>query len=170
MASEAVGFWSYVQQDDAGDGGRIAALANDLRAQFRLLTAEKLQLVLDRKSLLWGEAWKERIDSAIAGTTFFIPIITPSYFQSPECRRELLKFAREAERLGLGQLLLSVYWVRVPELEENPEESPDEAIRLVAKYNWQDLRDERLEERDSSAYRKAVAALAAELVKQAEQA
>jgi len=63
---------------------------------------------------------------------------------------------------------MSVYWVSVPGLEESPEESPDEAIRLVAKYNLENLRDERLEERDSSAYRKAVSKLAAELVKQAE--
>lgn len=170
MATDAVGFWSYVQQDNDGDHGRIKALADDLREQYRLLTAEKLELFVDREDTEWGDAWKERIDSAIAGTTFFIPIITPSYFRSPECRRELLKFAREADRLGLGQLLLSVYWVRVSELENEPENSADEAVRLVAKYKWQDLRDERLEELDSAAYRKAVANLAAKLVERAEQA
>lgn len=168
MATEAVGFWSYVRQDDEGDHGRIVALADDLREQFRLLTAEKLELFVDRESIQWGEAWKERIDTAIAGTTFFIAVITPSYFRSAECRRELLKFAREAERLGLGQLLMSVYWVRVSELDDNPEESSDEAVRFVAKYNLEDLREARLEDRDSAAYRKAVAKLAEELVKQAE--
>jgi hypothetical protein len=168
VATEAVGFWSYVRQDDEGDHGRIVALADDLREQFRLLTAEKLELFVDRESIQWGEAWKERIDTAIAGTTFFIAVITPSYFRSAECRRELLKFAREAERLGLGQLLMSVYWVRVSELDDNPEESSDEAVRFVAKYNLEDLREARLEDRDSAAYRKAVAKLAEELVKQAE--
>lgn len=170
MAGEAVGFWSYVQLDDAGDHGRVAALADDLRGQYRLQTAEKLELFLDRESIDWGEAWKERIDSAIAGTTFFIPIITPSYFRSPECRRELLKFAREAERLGLGELLMPIYWVRVPELADSPEASPDEAIRLVAKYNWEDLRDERLEDRDSSGYRKSVSTLAEKLADRASRA
>jgi hypothetical protein len=161
--AEAVGFWSYVREDDEGDHRRIRALADDLREQYRIQTAEKLELFIDRESIEWGEAWKKRIDTAIAGTTFFIPIITPSYLLSPECRRELLKFVREAERLGLAQLLMSVYWVTVPALEGNPEESDDEAIRFLAKYNWQDLRDERLEERDSSAYRKAVSALAKKL-------
>jgi TIR domain len=152
-----------VREDDEGDHRRIRALADDLREQYRIQTAEKLELFVDRESIEWGEAWKRRIDNAIAGTTFFIPIITPSYLLSPECRRELLKFVREAERLGLAQLLMSVYWVTVPALESNPEESDDEAIRFLAKYNWQDLRDERLEERDSSAYRKAVTALARKL-------
>jgi len=168
MATDAVGFWSYVRQDDDGDHKRITALADDLREQFRLLTAEKLELFVDRDDIQWGEAWKERIDTAIAGTTFFIPIITPSYFRSAECRRELLKFAREAERLGLGQLLMSVYWIRVPELDDNPESSSDEAIRFVAKYNLEDLKDARAEDRDSAAYRKAVIKLAEELVKRAE--
>lgn len=170
MAGEAVGFWSYVQQDDAGDHGRILALAEDLKEQYRIQTADQLELFVDRNSIQWGEAWQERIDTAIAGTTFFIPIITPSYFRSPECRRELLKFAREAERLGLKQLLLSVYWVRVPELHDNPKESPDEAIRLVAEYHWQDLRDERFSERGSSVYRRAVAGLAEELARRADSA
>jgi TIR domain-containing protein len=163
----AAGFWSYVQRDDEGDNGRILALAEDLGNQYRIQTGEELELFVDRDSIQWGEAWEQRINDAIAGTTFFIPVITPSYFLSNSCRQELLKFVREAERLGLQQLLMSVYWVFVPALETNPEESADEAIRHVAKYQWQDLRSERFEERDSSAYRRAVSGLAAEISRRA---
>jgi TIR domain len=170
MAGEAVGFWSYVHADDEDDHGRILALAKDLESAYRLQTGERLNLFVDRDDVEWGVAWKERIDSAIAGTTFFIPIITPSYFKSPECRRELLKFTREAEALGLTELLTSVYWVRVPALQDAPEASPDEAIRLVAKYKWEPLRDERLEDRDSSLYRKSLSKLAEKLEDRARQA
>lgn len=172
MAGEAVGFWSYVHADDEDDHGRILALAEDedLESAYRLQTGERLNLFVDRDDVEWGVAWKERIDNAIAGTTFFIPIITPSYFKSPECRRELLKFAREAEALGLTELLTSVYWVRVPALQDAPEASPDEAIRLVAKYKWENLRDERLEDRDSSLYRKSLSKLAEKLEDRAQQA
>lgn len=165
MAGEAVGFWSYVQQDNDGDYGRILALAADLREQYRAQTAEKLELFVDRESIRWGEAWKERIDRAIARATFFIAIVTPSYFRSPQCRHELLEFERKAGRLSLGNRLLVVYWRTVPELGGDPAKSADEAIRLVAKYKWEDLRRERLEERGSSAYRQAVEKLAVELVK-----
>jgi hypothetical protein len=170
MAGEAVGFWSYVHADDEDDQGRILALAEDLESAYRLQTGERLNLFVDRDDVEWGVAWKERIDSAIAGTTFFIPIITPSYFKSPECRRELLKFTREAEALGLTELLTSVYWVRVPALQDTPEASPDEAIKLVAKYKWESLRDERLEDRDSSLYRKSLSKLAEKLEDRARQA
>lgn len=170
MAGEPVGFLSYVHADDEDDHGRILAFAKDLESAYRLQTGERLSLFVDREDVEWGAAWKERIDNAIAGTTFFIPIITPSYFKSPECRRELLKFAREAEALGLTELLASVYWIRVPALQDAPEASQDEAVRLVAKYNWQNFRDERLEERESSPYRKALSKLAEKLEDRAQQA
>lgn len=110
-----------------------------------------------------GEEWEKLIGNAILGTTFFIPIITPSYFRSNPCRQELLKFIREADRLGLQKLLMPVYWVTVPELESDGADSTDEAIKAIATHQWQDLRDVRLEDRSSSEYRKAVSGLAAAL-------
>lgn len=167
MSGGAAAFWSYVHKDNAGDSGRIVALAHDLRERYRIQTGEELELFLDRADVAWGDAWKRRIDTAIAGTTFFIPVLTPSYFKSQACREEILTFARTAERLGLGELVMSVYWVDVPELEGDPEESSDEVVRIVAKYKWEDLREESLEDRDSALYRKAVAKLAVELSKRA---
>lgn len=67
--SAVTGFWSYVQDDDAAESGRITSLANQLRAQYRLQTAENLNLFQDRESLEWGDKWKSRIADAIAGTT-----------------------------------------------------------------------------------------------------
>jgi len=167
MAGGAAAFWSYVQKDNDGDHGRILALSEDLRDRYRIQTGEELELFVDREDIGWGEAWERRINTAIAGTTFFIPVLTPSYFKSQACREEILTFALTAERLGLGELILSVYWVDVPELDDDPKRSDDEVIRTVAKYNWEDLRDASLEDRDSALYRKAVAKLAAELAKQA---
>ena len=98
-------------------------------------------MFVDRESLQWDDEWNARINAAIAGTTFFIPVITPSYFKSTACRRELLKFYREAKRLGLEQLILPVYWISVPELDEDPDDEADEAVEVVARYQWQDFRE-----------------------------
>lgn len=160
---KAYGFWSYVQEDDAGDGGRVLDLATDLRTQYRMQTAENLELFVDRDSAKWGEEWNELISDAIAGTTFFIPVITPSYFRSNACRQELLKFVREADRVGLQRLLMPVYWITVPALENDGINSTDEAVRAVARHQWRDLRDIRLEDRSSSHYRKAVNDLAGDI-------
>jgi hypothetical protein len=91
-AEGAAGFWSYVHRDDEAAGRRITRLATLLREAYGLATGADLELFVDRESLAWGDAWRERIDVAIAGTTFFIPILTPRYFESSECRHELLKF------------------------------------------------------------------------------
>ncbi len=166
-SEKAFGFWSYVQGDDAGDGGRVLALSTDLRTQYGMRTAEELELFVDRESARWGEEWEELISDAIAGTTFFIPIITPSYFRSNSCRQELLKFVREADRAGLQRLLMPVYWITVPALESEGVDSIDEAIRAVARHQWRDLRDVRLEDQTSSLYRKAVSGLAGDIAERA---
>jgi hypothetical protein len=171
MAEGAAAFWSYTRADDDGDHGRIKSLAQQLVAQFRLATGgDVLDLFMDRTDIRWGDGWKARIEGAIAGTTFFIPVITPSYFRSQACRDELFQFAREAEKVGLNRLLMPIYWRTVPELEEAPEESPDAAIRLVHHANYENMRGARLEDEESAVFRKAVDTLADELVKRAAEA
>jgi hypothetical protein len=171
MSEGAAAFWSYAHADDDGDHYRVRSLAAHLETQFRLATGgDELDLFIDRTSLQWGDEWKSRIEGAIAGTTFFIAIITPSYFQSQECRDELLAFAREAEKLELQKLLMAVYWRTVPELDDDPKNSPDAAIRLVDRYQYADLREARLEDEQTSIFRKAVDKLAEELVKRASEA
>lgn len=158
MAFESVaGFWSYVHRDDEAMGQRITRLAGHLRAAYGLTTGEELELFVDRESLAWGDAWRERIDVAIAGTTFFIPFLTPRYFESSECRHELLKFLGEAKRGGVEQLLLPVYYVTVHELDGEP---TDELMIAVKERQWEDFRQMRLLDEDSSPYRTAVERLA----------
>jgi len=162
MAGQFSGFWSYVRKDDTDDGGRLLSLAQRVRAEYRLQTGEDIEIFVDREGLTWGMDWQEGINAAIASTTFFIPIITPSYFRSQSCRQELFKFVLEAQRLGLERLLMPVYWITVPELDGDP---TDEAIRLISKYQWTDLRDVRLDDETSATFRRAIATLASELAR-----
>jgi hypothetical protein len=157
-----VGFWSYVHADDTAEGGRIKQLANDLREQYALLTGEAIDIFVDQDALAWGDNWREKIDSSLALILFFIPVITPRYFLSSQCRRELQEFARGSERLGVRELVLPLVYVDVPALHE--ESSVDEAVVLVKTYQWEDWRELRFEEVTSGSYRRAVAALAQRLV------
>ncbi len=114
MSLEAVaGFWSYAHDDDILDGGAILELAHAIEEEYNLLSGEPLELFVDRSSIAWGDKWRERIDSALSQTTFFIPIITPRYFTRTECRRELLEFAGKAKSLGVDELLLPILYVEV---------------------------------------------------------
>ena len=156
----AVGFWSYSHDDDERDGHALLRLATRIQDEFALVTGESLILFVDRDQISWGEEWRRRIETALAETTFFIPIITPLYFKRPECRRELLSFAGQAQSLGAIELVMPILYVAVPDLAED---SSDEARALVAKMQYTDWHELRLSAEDSAEYRRALNSLALRL-------
>lgn len=156
------GFWSYVRADDDADGGRILALARDVVAEYEMLAGETIDLFLDRDSIDWGDNWTKKVDAGLLSALFFIPVLTPRYFQSSECRRELRKFADQATQLGVKQLLLPLLYV---DIEQIRSEAPaDNLMGLVRGFNWEDWTELRYEERSSRGYRSAVSRLARRLV------
>jgi len=156
------GFWSYVHDDDDADYGRISQLARDVRAQFEMLTGESINLFLDRDQLVWGDDWRPKIDASLSSIAFFVPVITPRFFRSEECRREFNFFARSAERLGVKELVLPVLWVDFPGL--HVEDPGDDLIALVRQFQWSDWTNAKFAEIGSGEYRKAVNELAERLV------
>ncbi|MEU7277548.1 TIR domain-containing protein [Streptomyces sp. NPDC045431] len=162
--AQPVGFWSYTHRDDHLDGGRIVRLSERIANAFEIITGEPLEIFLDKKAIEWGDAWRMRLDSALTGTTFLIPIVTPKFLMSQECRREVITFAGHAASLGLDELLLPIHYVNVPQLTQDAEEHPaDEVVELISRRQWVDWRELRLEDEDSPAYRKAVHDLARRL-------
>jgi signal transduction histidine kinase len=162
MPEGASGFWSYAHDDNESEQNRIRRLAKDVEHEYELLTGgEKLELFLDDAKLKWGDDWQLKIQEALQATVFFIPIITPRYFRRPECRKELLAFAGQAESLGLNELLLPIYYVDVPGFDKD---SPDKAVALVARRQREDWRQLRLEDPHTAEYRKGVNKLAKRLV------
>ncbi|MFJ5799583.1 molecular chaperone Tir [Streptomyces decoyicus] len=162
--AQPIGFWSYTHRDDHLDGGRIVRLSEQIANAFEIITGDPLEIFLDKKSLEWGDAWRMRLDSVLTGTTFLIPIVTPKFLMSQECRREVITFAGHAASLSLDELLLPIHYVNVPQLTQEAEDHPaDEVVELISKRQWVDWRELRLEDEDSPAYRKAVHELARRL-------
>ncbi|HME02221.1 MAG TPA: toll/interleukin-1 receptor domain-containing protein [Solirubrobacteraceae bacterium] len=158
----AAAFWSYTHLDNDAEGQRIVQLAHDLKAQYGALSGGELTLFLDVDEIEWGERLRIRIDEALTGTTFFVPIITPRYFMHEECRRELIAFAQETKKLKVEALLLPVYYTDVPEL--SGDDPSDPAMRLVKEHKYEDWRDLCMEDVSSAEYRKGVRRLAQRLV------
>lgn len=158
----AKGFWSYVHADDDAEGGRIADLARDLASQYEMLTAESIELFLDRDDLAWGNDWKAVVDGSLSATAFFIPVLTPRFFLSAECRRELNTFVRKARRLGLEDLIMPILYVDAPLLRADP--PTDEAVAMVKPFQWVDWTVLRFASKESPEYRAAVASMADRLV------
>jgi hypothetical protein len=160
--AELAGFWSYVHADDDADGGRVSRLARDVVAQYEMLTGEKIDLFLDRDNIPWGEEWRKKIDQSLSSIAFFISVLTPRYFMSSECRRELQKFARSARDLGIEELVLPLLYVDVPGLHEDI--PSDDLVALVKTFQWEDWRELRFSDIGSGEYRRGVVRLAQRLV------
>lgn len=47
-------FWCYVHADDHNDQGRILQLAWDIQNEFAAITADLLDMTVDRKASCWG--------------------------------------------------------------------------------------------------------------------
>lgn len=157
----ARGFWSYVHKDDEAQGGAISKLARDVVAQYEMITGESIELFLDRDRLEWGDDWRKKVDESLATVAFFIPVMTPRYFQSVECRRELNHFVRRAKNLGLEELIMPVMYVDFPGIREDV--PTDEAIALVKPYHWEDWTKLRYVSSEADSYRIAVGGMAQRL-------
>lgn len=156
------GFWSYVHKDNDAMHGAIRRLAEHVQEEYGVLTGGiELDLFLDSASLKWGDQWRTQLKGAIEGTTFFIPIITPRYFASEECRNELLGFAEQAGELGVEGLIMPLYLVDVPAIETG--DLTDPAVSLVAESQMEDWRTLRFLDQTTQPYRLAVNRLAKRL-------
>ncbi len=156
------GFWSYVHDDDDAEEGRIVALAKRIVAEYELQTGEGIELFLDRDSIQWGDRWRKVVDETLADVAFFIPVMTPRFFRSSECRRELNHFIERATNLGVKELVLPLHYVNHPDLDDVDPEDP--LVALLKDIDWEDWRELRVEDPSSSLHRKGVRRLVERLV------
>ena len=156
------GFWSYVHKDDKAEHNRISQMALHLIEQYELLTGESIKLFLDKDAIEWGENWRNKIDDNLSSVAFFIPVMTPRYFMSPECRRELQFFARRSIDLGIKELVLPLFYIDIPLIEDDKTE--DDLIKLIKTFQWEDWRDLRFNDISSEDYRRGIARLAKRLM------
>ncbi len=153
-------FMSYAHVDD--DDGRLTEFRNKLSAQTRKVVGEEFPIFQDHEDIKWGQEWEARIDESLAEVTFFIPIITPSFFRSKFCRDELTRFLEREERLGL-KLILPVYYIETPLIRDESRRSSDELAQKIASRQYADCRDLFIEDLDSPRIRRLMFDLATQI-------
>lgn len=156
-------FLSYVRFVDKHEKGRISEFGERLRGEFELQTGEKLEIFQDRGDIAWGQNWKRRIEESLNEVTFLIPILTPSFFKSEYCRGELERFLRREEELARDDLMLPVYYVRCPVLEDRTQRADDPLAQAVANRQQADWRELRFAENDSVTVQKSFMNLALQI-------
>ena len=155
-------FVSYSHEDEAKQGGRVLSFIKSFEDEYSVVTGEDLRIFVDRDGIEWGDAWRERISKGITEATFFLPVITPKFLLSKECRKEFLDFAREAELRSLEKLLLPILFVDVPNLLEN---SGDQVIAKIARTQYVSWTQNRLKDPNSPEVLQAVNALVLRVIR-----
>jgi hypothetical protein len=138
--TKPVAFMSYAHVDDEGED--LTELRNCLERVVRQQTAEQFDIFKDRDDIAWGQNWRERIHESLDHVTFLIPIITPSYFESENCRKELQRFIEREKELNRNDLILPIYYRKVWIIEDKAEREQDEDAKLIAtrqRADWREL-------------------------------
>jgi hypothetical protein len=160
ISSAPAAFLSYAQTDDECCGGGITQFRKALEGEVRLQTGRDVRIFQDRDGIAWGQEWRARIDSSLYDVTLLVPVLTPSFFASSECRRELQWFVDRERRLGRRDLILPVYWISAAPLLNLGAGAHDSLAQELAARQYTDWRELRFQELTDPRTRKALAGLA----------
>src|ERR1700677_1227503 len=108
---DPVGFWSYARQDDAHSDGQLSQLRAIVGKAIVLQCGVEVVVWQDVAAIPYGADWAETIERTLGQTTFFIPIVTPRFLKSENCRDEYLGFRRRMQTLGCNDLVFPVHYL-----------------------------------------------------------
>jgi F-box protein 11 len=156
-------FLSYVRFDDEHEDGRLSEFRKRLSGEVRVQTGEEFPIFQDRNDISWGQNWQKRIDESIDHSTFLICILTPGFFKSDACRKEVERFIEREKKLGRGDLILAVYYVECLELRDKKQIEKSKIAKLVSARQYVDWRELRFEPFTSAEAGKSLAQIARQI-------
>jgi F-box protein 11 len=156
-------FLSYVRLVDAYDRGRLSEFRERLSTEVQIQTGKEFPIFQDRTDIKWGQQWRERIDESLDSVTFLIPIVTPGFFESDACRDELEKFIERERSLDSNDLILPVYYVDCPLVNDGERRKTDRLAEIIANRQYADWRDLRFEPLSTPQVGKALAGMAVQI-------
>ncbi|MGH1478396.1 MAG: TIR domain-containing protein [Geminicoccales bacterium] len=138
MPTKPDAFLSYTRF--VSEEGEITAFRQRLRRTAQQVSGEPFQIfqdVDDEEGIGLGERWKYKLDEMLDKARFFIPILTPSYFRSEPCRQKPRMFLDLEQKVGRRDLMLPIYWISCPVLEEGHLKAADElALEIDERQRW----------------------------------
>jgi tetratricopeptide (TPR) repeat protein len=158
-------FMSYVHFADEHDKRYLTRFCQLLSGEVQLLSGEEFFIFQDRNDIEWGESWKERIEDSIDNISFLIAIITPGFFKSDNCRDELKRFLEREKKLGRKDLVLPIYYVTTPRLEDKSLRDEDNLAEIIYSHQYADWRDLRFKDLDSKLAKKTINKMADQICK-----
>lgn len=157
-------FMSYARFDDQHDAGWLTRFREQLSTEVQVQTGNhNFEIFQDRKDIAWGQDWQQRIDATLDTVPLLLVIITPSFFSSSACRYEVNKFLDRERAVGRHDLILSVYYISVREMDNPALRASNELAKVLASRQLADLRQLRGKSITSPRVREAITQLATQL-------
>lgn len=85
-------FISYRRTSNAGEDPWVDNFCETVELRLRDLVSPQIKLWKDKAELNAGKAWRPEIAEAVDSTGIFLAVISRTYFDSDECRKELDRF------------------------------------------------------------------------------
>lgn len=141
-----VGFWSYTRRDDELSRRRLSELKSLIEGELQAQLGQKVHIFQDVSTISHGARWEEETRRALDNSTFFIPILTPSYLQSQWCCKEARIFLERQQRLfqtypDLPQTsrIFPIHYIDVTEAEA-ADESIHETLKALQWFDFVEMR------------------------------
>lgn len=168
MTRRPSAFLAYCHADNQQDDEFVSTLREKLRGEVRTLTGEEtFDIFMDNAGIAWGQDWRERLKNELDSAVFLVPVVTPSFLRSPECRKEVLAFT-EIERVRKrNDLILPLLYIDTQSItmasRDGVSEEELQVAQAVKDHQWKDWRELRHELFTSPALRRAITGVAKEL-------
>ena len=147
MARTTVAFLCYDRHDDRDRS--VSTFREALTTALISKSSSPVEIFQDRVSIRWGENWRNVIRAALDQTPLLVPIVTPNFLQSDECRDELEYFLEGEDRRRRWDLILPVYFYPVRKIDDREPIAGDYLIAELRRRQWQDWIELRAEAPDS---------------------
>ena len=153
-------FLSYASRDEKS--GDLKQFRSRLKAELEVITGDEVPVLHQTHDKEWERRWREWFDTKSRVPAAFIPIITPSYFRSEQCRDELNRFMKREREWGRTDLIFPVYYVTSVELEQGTEQQ-DSLVTTIRSRQYIDWRNLRFEEFKSPSALRTLSLLAVQI-------
>jgi len=127
--------------DDRFFRGAITELRSALELGVRVVTGDRAFTIFqDVDGIELGQQWRERLEDALSEAKFLLPVVTPLFFTSENCREELGRFMEYERSSGRDDLILPIYFVTTPALEKADQLAADPLAQEISKRQRRDWR------------------------------
>ncbi len=113
LSERNTALFSYSHTDDEYHRNILTIMASVMNEAVHIHSGRRdvLEVVYDLRNIDVGDEWKNRIDLMIGEARIFIPILSPSYFESDECMDELRKFLAHLENDEKRRVIMPIRFV-----------------------------------------------------------